>query len=78
MYSQIFPNACLASHFIPSQISIDAKSSTISFTFTSTTIVGHVANPSPVKTSKGNIKRKYFTFDIIRKGPFVSRIKIIC
>ena len=36
----------------------------IDFTFIDTTIVGYVTNISPVKTRKGNIKRKYFTFDM--------------
>ena len=41
-----------------------AKLLTIDFTFRDTTIVGYVMNLSPVKISKRNLKRKYFTFDV--------------
>ena len=50
------------------QISVDVKPLTIDFPFIDTTIVGYVTNLSPVKTSKGSIERKYFTFDMDTYG----------
>ena len=65
----------MAAIFIGILILFPAKLLTIDFTFKDTSIVGYVTNLSQMKTSKGNIKTKYLTFDM---DTFVSKERTVC